>query len=117
MDDEDEIRNIMRTALDKLKDDTLADMSAKDQRLVSIAQRPSAEQVRERLTASRRAAMNWPFAQATFACGVLFVIFMIGLAFSMSGQRINTGLGISAILAAFLVFPSVLQMRFYARYL
>ncbi|WP_405405241.1 hypothetical protein [Paracoccus sp. Ld10] len=115
MTDEDEIKDIMRAALDRLRDDSRKFMSAKDQRIISIAERPTIEDVRIQHKAMRNAALVWPFAQAILACALLFAIFLIGIAVSLSGQPISSGLSFLAIIAAILILPAVAQMHFYAR--
>jgi len=108
--EKDEITKILREALEKKKDAALGSMTHKDQRLISIATRPSDEQVQARLRAVRCQAMLWPYCQAMLSCTSLFVVFVLGAAFSLSGHNTPQSIGYSSLVFFALLGVSLTQM-------
>lgn len=98
MNDEDEIRQIMREALDRLKDQALADMSASDRRVVSIAQAAGEPEIQRRLAVQRSRLLVWPLMHAMAGCLILAVVFMAGVLVSLSGQTLGSGAALLAVL-------------------
>lgn len=113
--DKDEITTILREALQKKRDDALRSMSNKDQRLVSIATRPSEEQVQTQLQAVRGRALKWPFGQAMLSCAALFAVFTLGLIYSLSGSSLPQSVYYSSLLFFALTHLSLVQMVWQAR--
>ncbi|MCL7466232.1 hypothetical protein [Phaeovulum sp. NW3] len=73
----EEIRQIMREALEQQRAKTLATMSASAQRLVNIAPKPELETVQAKARSAFLKALSWPTAQASAAGAVLSYAFAI----------------------------------------
>lgn len=102
----DEMKQIMRAALDDLKNQALAEMSNSDRRLVSIAQRPSEDEVRQRIAALRQQWLAWPLAQAVLGCLTLLIVFGLGIKASFFGELLGEGMAFVAIAGlAIIPFP------------
>lgn len=85
----EEIRQIMREALEQQRAQTLASMSASGQRVVSIAPKPQLEDVQAKARAAFRNALFWPTAQAIAACTIIGFAFALAALASLNGHAPN----------------------------
>lgn len=83
----EEIRQIMRDALEQQRAQTLASMSASAQRIVSIAPKPQLEDVQAKARAAFRKALSWPTAQASAAGAVMGYAFVLA-ALNIAGGHV-----------------------------
>lgn len=102
----EEMRKIMRGALEKQRDQALASMSAIDQRLVNISSKPKLDEVQADAQAAFRKALFWPTAQAIVACAIIGCIFALAALSSLNGHTpsaitgpVTTAGGIVALLS------------------
>ena len=83
MNDDDEMRMIMREIMEAKRDQELSRMSERDRRIVGIAQGVPQREVNRVLAAQRAKALVWPFGQAMAASTLLFVLFVFGFVQSL----------------------------------
>ena len=115
MNEDDELREIMREMLEAKRDEEFASMSERDRRVVGIAQGMSPREVKKMLAAQRAKALFWPFSQAMAASAVLFMLFAFGFVQSVMGQSIGPLASIGVLICAALVMASVAQLALQAR--
>ncbi|WP_066708970.1 hypothetical protein [Celeribacter ethanolicus] len=85
----EEIRQVMREALERQRTQVLATMSASDQRLVNIAPKPELENARAKARSAFRNALYWPMAQASAAGAIMGYAFVLAALASLSGHAPN----------------------------
>lgn len=85
----EEIRQIMREALEQQRAKTLATMSASAQRLVNIAPKPELGKVRAKARSEFLKALFWPTAQASAAGAVMGYAFVLAALASLNGHAPN----------------------------
>jgi hypothetical protein len=85
----EEMRQIMREALERQRAQVLATMSAREQHLVNIAPKPKLEEVRANARAAFHDALFWPTAQALAACAVIGYAFALAALASLNGHAPN----------------------------
>lgn len=91
MTSDQEIKEIMRAALDDIKDRTLAELSSRDNRVVSIASSLSDSRVLMRIADERIGMLKWSLIQALIGCLLFGAICVFGAYTSANGGRLELG--------------------------
>ena len=111
----EEMRQIMREALERQRSQVLATMSARDQRLVNIAPKPKLEEVRANARAAFHDALFWPTAQALAACAVIGYAFALAALASLNGHAPDPLTASVASVSGLVVLLSLAQFAYLTR--
>lgn len=111
----EEMRQIMREALEQQRAQVLAAMSASDQRLVNIAPKPKLEKAQAKARAAFRDALFWPTAQALAACAVIGYAFALAALASLNGHVPNPLTASVASVSGLVVLLSLAQFAYLTR--
>jgi hypothetical protein len=110
-----EIRQIMREALEQQRTQTLASMSASAQRIVSIAPKSQLEDVQAKARSAFRKALSWPTAQASAAGAVMGYAFVLTALNIAGGHAPNPLTAPVASVSGLVVLLSLAQFAFLIR--
>lgn len=117
MNEDDEMRLIMREMLEAKRDQELNRMSERERRIIGIAQGVPEREVRRTLATLRAKALFWPFSQAMVASALLFMLFAFGVVQSVIGQPIGQLASMSVLIAFAIILVSLAQLVLIARQL
>lgn len=112
---QEEIRQIMREALERQRDQALSVMSTNDQRLVNIAPNPTLKELHDKSRAAYLKALLWPTVQAIAACVVIGAAFVLAAFASWNGHPPNALTGPVTSVSGLFALLSLAQFTYLAR--